>query len=77
MKKQRGEALLAILALVSVAGLGLSLTPKAYPGTYQIINAGNAVLRIDTRTGAVEQCNLTGNTIDCSQIAVTIKPRGE
>lgn len=66
--RQRGVATLAILALISLASFGMSLAPKAYTGTFQFVPAGDSVLKIDTRTGTVENCALVGNTLTCKPV---------
>lgn len=47
--------------------------PHAQPGTFQIVQDGESIIRTDTRTGAMERCTVAGNALTCEPISVAAK----
>jgi len=54
----------ALIAVLLIYGA----IPHPNPGTYQIATEGETIIRMDTRTGAMERCSLVGNSLVCKQI---------
>ena len=64
MKHQRGEAVLAVLVIISALRLGWSMTAKPV-GRWIAVAQGASIVRMDTRTGTMERCYLVGATLTC------------
>lgn len=55
-----------LLIISLVAGLFSMSQPSA--GTFTAISDGSTIVRMDTRTGAMERCSLAGNILTCKAV---------
>lgn len=67
MKKQRGEAVLLVIALTAILGTGMALTAPSI-GRYIIISDKDGIVVMDTANKRMERCSVVGSVMTCQQI---------
>jgi hypothetical protein len=73
MRRQRGEVILVVLALTAVIGLGVSVASLPI-GRYAAVAHDGVIWRMDTSTGAMEQCKPNGSVLACTPIEAKKPP---
>ncbi len=68
MRKQRGEAVMVVILVVTaVAGLVWSILAPSV-GRYALASDPVGVVRMDTKTGAMERCRVLGEALQCKAL---------
>lgn len=64
--------MIAALIALSVGIAGYSVFGQHQnPGTFQAVQDGGSIIRVDTRTGAMERCLVAGNHVQCSPMTAS------
>lgn len=57
-----GEEVNIVIVLILAYSV---LVPHEVAGTFQVVVESGSIFRVDTRSGAVEKCNLGDNGLEC------------